>query len=161
MQLTNAGALNLPFASPTFTYDPSVPSLTLVGSNGLTEAPFVITVGDVNGRMIHLKGGATNEITSDGGLLLTAGGGVWSARASSGNIAIQIGAADNIALGDQSALATNATNGWPHMRNSPGAPTGVPTLPFTGMNPFQYDELNHKLWVYDRGAAAWKGIILL
>jgi hypothetical protein len=159
LAISATGVITAPQASPTFTFDPTVPGLTLVGSGGLTESPLHITVGDTNGNAIHLTGGATTILGATSLDYRSVAGTV--SLSPNGVTVVQGDQNANLALGFQAALANNATNGWPYMRNSPAAPTGVPTLPFTGMNPFQYDETNHKFWIYDRGAAAWKGIVLL
>lgn len=57
-------------------------------------------------------------------------------------------------------LATTATNGFFYVPTCNGAPTGVPGTTVTGAYPFIYDRSNHKIWVYDVGAAAWKGVVV-
>lgn len=66
----------------------------------------------------------------------------------------------NVAMGDlagnNSALATSATDGFIYIRTCAGAPTGVPTS-FSGRDPLVYDTTNNKLWAYN---GAWKGVVL-
>jgi len=35
----------------------------------------------------------------------------------------------------------------------------VPTT-YTGRVPMVYDTTNHKFWIYDQPAGAWKGVVL-
>jgi hypothetical protein len=49
---------------------------------------------------------------------------------------------------------TKATDGFPYLPASPGAPKGVPAAK-PGFVPVYYDTANHKLWIYDGG---WKGV---
>jgi hypothetical protein len=57
-----------------------------------------------------------------------------------------------------SALATNATVGWPYMPYSSGAPTGTPASLPTGFAPFQWDDTNKGMKVYSPGSAAWLSV---
>jgi hypothetical protein len=58
-------------------------------------------------------------------------------------------------------LAQNATANFPYIPGvATGAPSGVPALPYTGAYPMVYDPTNTKLWLYDSGAGAWKGVAL-
>jgi hypothetical protein len=54
-------------------------------------------------------------------------------------------------LGQQAALATNATKGFAYIRGCAGTPTGAPTA-YTGMVPLCVDTTNHKLYFYSGGA---------
>lgn len=69
---------------------------------------------------------------------------------------MRVTSAGNIVLGNQSALATNATNGFVYIPTSAGAPTGIPTA-YTGKVAMQYDTTNNKLYVYN---GAWKSVTL-
>jgi hypothetical protein len=55
------------------------------------------------------------------------------------------------------SIATNATNGFIYIETCAGTPTGTPTSK-TGLVPLIYDLTNKKLWVYDTGLSAWKGV---
>jgi hypothetical protein len=54
-----------------------------------------------------------------------------------------------------SALGTNATDGFLYLPSSAGKPTGTPTA-HTGTYPIEWDSTGKILWLYDGG---WKGII--
>jgi hypothetical protein len=62
----------------------------------------------------------------------------------------------NVVLGNQSALATSATNGFVYIRTCAGTPTGAPTA-FTGHVAMVFDTTNSKLWCYN---GSWKGVVL-
>jgi len=62
----------------------------------------------------------------------------------------------NVVLGHQSALATNATNGFVYIRTCAGTPTGAPTA-FTGHVAALYDTTNNKWWVYN---GSWRSVTL-
>jgi len=62
----------------------------------------------------------------------------------------------NVVLGNQSALATNATNGFVYIRTCAGTPTGAPTA-FTGHVAMLFDTTNSKLYCYN---GAWKSVTL-
>ena len=69
-----------------------------------------------------------------------------------GNIAIRKDANGNVSLGAQSALATNATNGFQYCRGGAGVPTGVPSAAITGHVPMYVDTTNSKMYIYSGGA---------
>lgn len=54
-------------------------------------------------------------------------------------------------VGDQAALATNATNGFLYVPACAGTPTGTPTA-VTGKIPIVADSTNNKLYIYSGGA---------
>lgn len=62
----------------------------------------------------------------------------------------------NVVLGNQSALATNATNGFLYVRTCAGTPTGAPTA-FTGHVAMLYDTTNNKWWAYN---GSWRSVTL-
>lgn len=62
----------------------------------------------------------------------------------------------NVVLGNQSALATNATNGFVYIRTCAGTPTGAPTA-FTGHVAIVYDTTNNKLYAYN---GSWRSVTL-
>jgi len=57
----------------------------------------------------------------------------------------------------KSAIATNATDGFPYIPANAGAPTGVPTAQ-TGFVAMYYDTTNHKIWFYDTNTSTWRGV---
>ena len=67
-------------------------------------------------------------------------------------VAINRDANGNIVLGDQSALATTATDGFNYVRGGAGAPTGTPATSITGHVPMYADTTNNKLYIYSGGA---------
>lgn len=58
----------------------------------------------------------------------------------------------NIVLSQESALATNATNGFLYVRACAGTPTGTPGTSFTGHVPIVVDSTNNKMYIYSGGA---------
>ena len=72
-----------------------------------------------------------------------------------GNQAIRKDANNNIILGIEVALATNATNGFTYIPTCAGIPTGVPTS-VTGKAPIVADSTNNKLYIYLGGA--WQAL---
>lgn len=65
----------------------------------------------------------------------------------------------NVVVGT-AAIATTATGGFLTIPTCAGAPSGVPATTFTNAAPMIYDTTNHKWWVYDAPATAWKGVVL-
>lgn len=61
--------------------------------------------------------------------------------------------AGNIVAGAESALATNATDGFLYIPTCAGTPTGVPTA-YTGKVAMVFDTTNNKFYIYDGG---WLG----
>lgn len=76
----------------------------------------------------------------------------------SGTTRLFLSDAGSMIFGTGSALATSATDGFLHIPNGPGAPTGVPTLQ-TGSSPIYHDTLNNKFWIYN-SSGGWKGVTL-
>lgn len=68
-----------------------------------------------------------------------------------GNQAIRKDANNNVILGRETALLSNATNGFTYIPTCAGTPTGVPTA-VTGKVPIVADTTNNKLYVYLGGA---------
>jgi hypothetical protein len=164
----SATATRVPFGGATagtltdnaaMTYTVAAQSLKLIGTGGLTVAPLILDVGTLAGIGLSLTGGA-NTIDSTGDLNLVATTNFSTGGA--GSVDLQVNSAHNLALGTQTTLATNATDGFPFIRTCAGTPTGVPAASYlaAGMSPFAYDTTNHKLWFYDGPAAAWKGVVL-
>ena len=69
---------------------------------------------------------------------------------------MQINSGGSVILGAQSALATDATDGFAYIPRCAGAPSGTPTG-VTGKVPVVYDTTNDKLMVYNGG---WVGVTL-
>jgi hypothetical protein len=59
----------------------------------------------------------------------------------------------------QGTLANNATTGFGYLPTMAGPPTGIPALQ-SGSVGCVYDLTNHKLWIYDTGTSAWRGVVL-
>jgi len=57
----------------------------------------------------------------------------------------------SVILGEQAALATNATGGFTNIPSCAGTPTGTPTS-YTGKVPMVYDTTNRILYIYAGGA---------
>jgi hypothetical protein len=76
------------------------------------------------------------------------------------NYAIDVLSGDVVLAGSGARLATNATAGFTFIPTCQGTPTGTPATTLTGTAPLIFDETAHKLWAYDRGASAWKGVVL-
>lgn len=69
-----------------------------------------------------------------------------------GNQAIRKDANHNVLLGKETALATNATNGFSYFPTCAGTPTGVPAASFTGKAPIVIDSTNNKMYIYTNSA---------
>lgn len=69
-----------------------------------------------------------------------------------GNQAIRKDANHNVLLGKETALATNATNGFAYFPTCAGTPTGVPAASFTGKAPIVIDSTNNKMYIYTNSA---------
>jgi hypothetical protein len=69
-----------------------------------------------------------------------------------GNQAIRKDNNHNVVLGRETALATNATNGFAYLPTCAGTPTGVPSASFTGKAPVVIDSTNNKMYIYSGGA---------
>jgi hypothetical protein len=66
---------------------------------------------------------------------------------------LELSALGSVVLGRQSALATNATDGFAYIPTCAGTPTGTPTA-YTGKVAMVFDTTNNKLYIYDGG---WLG----
>lgn len=133
------------------------PVLTLKGSGGLTDAPAIIDGGDISGRALHFKNGATTlSVDSVGGLALAAALVSMDVTAGRG---FQVDAAVNLALGFQSALAAVATNGFAFTRSMPAPPTGVPAASYgaavTAMSARVFNTRDHDANDWDPVAQSW------
>ena len=63
-------------------------------------------------------------------------------------------------IGTGSAIATNATGGFPKIPTCAGTPTGVPGNAATGSAEVVYDSTGKKLWIYDNATTSWKGVVV-
>lgn len=116
--------------------------LTILAPSGVTFSTIAIDI----------SGGAQQLTCSDSTLILNGLSGV--SISGNGNVGVSVDALKNVALGTQSGPATNATDGFPFIPASAGAPTGVPTNPYgSGMVACEYDKTNDALRVYNSG---WK-----
>jgi hypothetical protein len=131
------------------------------GTVAVSIQPSLLAITGSAAQLGFGSGGVNIQASGNVSLVTTVGAAGQFNVVTDGGTSFIVNKDGNVLLGPLSAIATNATQGWPYMRASAGAPTGVPGTIVTGMNQFQYDETNHKFWVYDRGASAWKGIALL
>jgi hypothetical protein len=69
-------------------------------------------------------------------------------------------AGDVWAGGKNSVLDQSATTGFFGIPNINGAPSGTPASHDYTI-PMCYDATNHKIWVYDTGVPAWKGVAVV
>ena len=67
---------------------------------------------------------------------------------------IELSAGKSVVIGEQAALATNATDGFAYIPSMPGGPSGVPTS-FTGKIAMVYDTNAEKLYFYN---GSWRGV---
>lgn len=130
-----------------------------------TAATAYTVTSAVNFHATGFIKGAGSTITSAYGLLvdsLTQGGtnnyGIYI-NAPSGGSTINAGIVN---LGDYLPAdgTTNATAGFIYIPTGAGSPSGTPTLRAAARSPLYYDSTNHKLWVYESAASAWKGVVL-
>ena len=109
---------------------------TLIGWDagaGITTGGFNTILGNVTGLSSSL---ANHVILADG----------------SGNEAITKDNNGNVWLGDASALATTATDGFNYVRGGAGVPTGTPATSVTGHVPMYVDTTNNKMYIYSGGS---------
>lgn len=99
-------------------------------ATGITSGSNNVLIGIVNG----LSNPSNNIVINDG----------------QGNRLIRKDANGNQILGDESALATTATNGFTYIPSGAGTPTGTPTS-VTGKVPMYYDDTNQILYIYSGG----------
>lgn len=64
---------------------------------------------------------------------------------------VEVKANGSVAAGAQSALATNATDGFLYVPTCEGAPNGAPTA-ITGLCPIVVDTMNNKMYFYSGGS---------
>lgn len=144
-------------------------------SRGTVAAPTVITTGD---DLSTIKGfgylGATNTYTEACRITFDSIGTISDSTSGIGGV-IRFNTANQGTVGVVEAMtvwnsgdvtiglptpATTATIGFPQIPTMSGTPTGVPTV-ITGFNPMVYDTTGKKIWVYDYGSAAWKGVAVV
>lgn len=147
------------------------PSLFLGSAD--TTHPGRIIMGDTSGTSMILTGGTVSGAFNQVGLQLAAStlptadsfvlegpGAIVCFQAWTGN------GAQDVAVGPQTANATNATRGFLWIPTVAGAPTGVPALPGGGAGgqgsrvPFEYDTTNDRIRIYNTVSAAWKSVAL-
>lgn len=98
--------------------------------------------------------GTGASMTIAGGKGSAAGGAVILATSASNgapSAKVEARASGSVAIGAQSALATNAGDGFLYVPTCAGTPTGVPTS-ITGLVPIVVDSTNNKLYFYSGGA---------
>jgi hypothetical protein len=103
--------------------------------------------GRVGGGIDIWKESTDNNNTASAMRFFTREGGVSPTEK------LRITGAGNIVLGSQTALATNATNGFTYLPTCAGAPTGSATS-YTGKAPFVVDTTNNRLYI--RVGATWR-----
>ncbi len=114
---------------------------------GATNQPILIgtqvkdNAGNTKGNLFF----ATRDVTTDTVPTLR-----WEINSAGGFVA---GGNHRFSHGN-SALATNATEGFFHLQSCAGTPTGTPASIPTGQIPMVFDSTNKKLYVYEGGA--WK-----
>jgi hypothetical protein len=73
-----------------------------------------------------------------------------AASATSASERMRIDSAGNVVLNSSgSALSTSVTDGFTHIPNMAGDPTGVPGLTYTGASPMVYNSTNQELNIYN------------
>ena len=133
------------------------------GAGGATNISAGQGVGGVGGQL-GLTAGASNHSSGAGHAFLR--GGDNSSSGVGGDVRLSGGASTSgtpghvVLNGTGSALATTATGGFVTIPTCAGTPTGVPANILTGNAPMVYDTTGFKLWIYDTGAAAWKGVVV-
>lgn len=130
------------------------------GSNNISigqSAGLGMTTGSIN---IHLGYRAVASGITTGNYNTLIGGDIVVGNVSNnavladmqGNQAIKKDANHNVVLGKETALATNATNGFAFIPTCAGVPTGVPAASFTGKAPVLIDSTNNKMYIYTNSA---------
>jgi len=117
----------------------------------------VLNVGLTDGTngIINSVGGGNIQLQISGSTYLTIG-----------SNAVTTGSAQELVYGldvlpsGSSANGTTATGPFIYLTTVAGTPTGVPGHGNAGRAACVYDTTNHKLWVYDQSASAWKGVAL-
>lgn len=64
----------------------------------------------------------------------------------------------DVLIGKQS-ITSSSIGGFAWIPCASGAPTGIPGN-YAGFAALYYDLLNHKFWVWDPGAGAWRGVVV-
>lgn len=68
-------------------------------------------------------------------------------------------AGGDVSVGPTAAHATNATTGFLFIGQGAGVPSGVPATASAGLAALFYDSTDHRLYIYDQPAGAWKGAL--
>lgn len=154
----------------------TIPTLTTAQKYSGAAPEYSIIADTSDGsdtRMLRLCGGGSAQ--SSRGAYIDIGGNEHSTRlgridiiagdvASTGTIdlytanspRIHLSYSGSVVVGSQSALATNATEGFLYIPTSAGAPTGTPTA-YTGKVALEYDKTNNNLYIYN---GAWKKVAM-
>lgn len=138
--------------------DPTVDATTTATYYGLyhgaTTAASGFTLTNMYGVYIDaVAKGAGSTITNRYGAYI-----VGPTDAATINAALWIANGDAVLAGSGSALATNATSGFPMIPTCAGTPSGTPTQAGTGRAAMIYDTTGKKIWVYDQVATGWKAV---
>lgn len=110
----------------------------------ITNSNSALSSGCTTGQKNVLIGNVTGMSASDSNHVLIYDGDGKAAFSKDNN--------ENIHLGEASALATTATNGFNYVRGGAGVPTGTPAATITGHVPMYADTTNNKLYIYSGGA---------
>jgi hypothetical protein len=125
-------------------------------ARGVTNGGASIFIG-VGNADIGITGGRYNTVIGTGLSGLTNASNQVIIGDGQGNIAFERDPNGNIILGEKSALATTATDGFGYLRGGAGPPTGVPAATVTGHAPSYWDATNKKLYIYEGGWIASAG----
>lgn len=148
---------------------PPVVAFRMAG--GTAAAPTAVQSGNLLGGLSCYGRGATTYGPLNSGITMIAAEN-WTDTAQGSFLTLQVtpkGATsvrDWVTLDSQGNfviatgyLARGATDGFLYIPVMQGTPTGVPTnyLSTNGAVPMVYDNVTHKLWIYDAG---WKGVVV-
>jgi hypothetical protein len=142
MRLDNAGNLGIGTSSPI-----SGSGLTIGNDgNGSATVKLAFSTSSTERASVQMNG-AGGEMRLTAGY---AGYGGFMTFFANGSERASITGAGNFCAGAQSALATNATDGFLYVPTCAGTPTGTPTA-ITGLAPIVVNTTNNKLYFYSSG----------